>query len=471
MALAINLMIIMKLATKISLLLVSVVAVSGIVVGNFSIRAIESSFEQYISDYRENDLEEWSKLYTYYYQNNGDSWDDVNRLMTQSNGEMSPYNQNRFYWSPVVLVDAKTHKILAHPMSELVGMKVVQAMIDRSEALVYRNEVIGYMLPVDYFDKDYWILEENFMKNVSSSVIRGLVVTCVFAAIVGLAVSKNLIQPLRILTRRVRFMSKKQELSEIPVYSDDEIGELTASFNQMTRQIRKNDEMRVRLFADISHELRTPIAAVASKLEYSLMRNEDLHPEEISSLYDEMLRLNGLVNEVHNLSKIDAGHMEVTKTLIDFKKFFEEFLMIVEAEAMARDITVYVDMEENLPYCFADPERLKQIALNLVSNALRYTSDGGEIYLKAWGEKKFFAFSVTDTGIGMTEDEMDHIFDRFYRTDASRDRTTGGSGLGMAITKGLVDAHGGLIDVDSKKGVGSAFTVRFPLYVEEEIGL
>ena len=223
----------------------------------------------------------------------------------------------------------------------------------------------------------------------------------------------------------------------------------------------------MQLFADISHELRTPITAIAGTLENKLVKNEACPPEEISTLYDEMLRLSGMVTELQNISRLDAGHMPISKTLIDFKTFFQDFLMIIEADAEARDINVKVEMDEKLPYCYADPERLKQIVLNLVSNALRYTTNGGAVIFKAWSDKNNFIFSVSDTGIGMTEEECEHVFERFYRSDQSRARETGGTGLGMAITQGLVLAHDGTINVKSTKGVGTTFTVTLPLYDEK----
>ena len=197
------------------------------------------------------------------------------------------------------------------------------------------------------------------------------------------------------------------------------------------------------------------------------MKNEACEPEELSALYDEMLRLGGMVTELQNISRLDAGHMPINKTLINFEDFVKDFVVLFEADAETRDITVKVEYADKLPYCYADPERLKQIVLNLVSNALRYTTDGGVVILNAWADKENFIFSVADTGIGMSEEECQHVFDRFYRSDRSRARETGGTGLGMAITQGLVLAHGGRIEVKSKKDVGTTFTVYLPLYNEK----
>ena len=295
----------------------------------------------------------------------------------------------------------------------------------------------------------------------------GVAVTIVLAIILGWISARNLTKPLDKLTASVRRIAQGSTNEKVEIDNDDEIGELALAFNQMSAELSRANDARVQLFADISHELRTPITAIAGTLENKLVKNEDCTPEEISSLYDEMLRLGGMVTELQNISRLDAGHMPINKTLINFPDFFEDFLVIVDADAESRNITVKVEYADKLPYCYADPERLKQIVLNLVSNALRYTTDGGVVILKAWADKENFVFSVADTGIGMSEEDCKHVFDRFYRSDRSRARETGGTGLGMAITQGLILAHGGRIEVKSKKDIGTTFTVYLPLYNEK----
>jgi len=276
-----------------------------------------------------------------------------------------------------------------------------------------------------------------------------------------------LTRPLDKLILSVRRIGQGSTTEKVDIENDDEIGELALAFNQMSTELARANDARVQMFADISHELRTPITAIAGTLENKLVKNEACSPEDISALYDEMLRLGGMVTELQNISRLDAGHMPISKTLINFKSFVEDFVVLFEADAETRNISVKVEFADKLPYCYADPERLKQIVLNLVSNALRYTTDGGVVILNAWSDKENFIFAVSDTGIGMTEEECQHVFDRFYRSDRSRARETGGTGLGMAITQGLVLAHDGKIEVKSQKDVGTTFTVYLPLYDEK----
>lgn len=456
----------MNLSKKISLVLIMVVVLSGLLIGGLTIDSTQRSFDQYLLETRQAEISEWRNIYLEYYSNHANSWSGVERLM-QTDYDIR-YNIQNNYMRPIVLV-APDGQILAHPQIDLVGMVASPDILEHAFALVLDNRIIGYLLPIDYFDHKFWILENSFAKNVSRSIVKGIAVTSIIAIIIALILSNNMVRPLRELIDNVRAVGHDDSIGQVAVYSDDEIGQLATAFNQMAMEIEKNNNARVQLFADVSHELRTPLTAIAGTLENKLMRTEDLSLVEVSALYDEVLRMNNLVNELQNLSKLDAGHMDITKTLVDFKTFFRDFFLIVEADAESRHINVHVEMEENLPYCYADPERLKQVVLNLVSNALRYTQDGGDIFIKAWSDDKYFIFSVRDTGMGMTPQEAVHVFDRFYRSDQSRARVTGGTGLGMAITKGLVEAHGGMIDVQSKKEVGTTFTVRLPLYHPDEL--
>ena len=156
------------------------------------------------------------------------------------------------------------------------------------------------------------------------------------------------------------------------------------------------------------------------------------------------------------------------RTLISFRDYFADFTVLLEAEAESRQMNLVVNLDNAPEYCYADPKRLKQIILNLVNNAFRYTSAGGTITVEAQQEGKDFLFSVQDTGMGIAPEDLDKIFERFYRTDRSRDRESGGSGLGLAITKALVEAHGGWIKVASKLNEGTIFTVMLPGWDEAE---
>lgn len=455
----------MKLSSKLILMMSMIAVITGMVIGVVVVRSTNSSFGEYLQDTQQVEIGQWEDLYCRYYINNGYSWSGVQTLMDSyvSTAKSYTITGDGSYAQPIVLV-ATDRRILAHPTSALVGQRISVTTFEHGFPIYDdRKDLIGYLFPLDYFDQRLWNLEDTFIKSIQSAVIKGILVAFCFAVIVGIFFTHSTVMPLRRMITSIRRIGEGSTNEKVPVTTDDEIGELGLAFNQMSEELARSNDARVQLFADISHELRTPLTVIAGKLENTLNRNQSCSVEEISSLYDEVLRLNSMVNELQNISRLDAGHMALNKTEIDFKTFFSDFFLLVNADAEARSIKLKVDIPDDLPPCWADPERLKQIVLNLVSNALRYTQDGGTVVQKAWSENKRFYFSVTDTGIGMTEEECQHVFDRFYRTDRSRARETGGTGLGMAITKGLVEAHGGEISVKSIKNVGTTFTLWLPL--------
>ncbi|MFM9414288.1 sensor histidine kinase [Peptococcus simiae] len=452
----------MSLSKKISFVLLSVVTIGGLLIGGLTIDSTTRSFDQFLFETRQSEITEWYDIFMDYYETHDNSWEGVERLNVSEEPDRT-MSLGQAYQRPIVLV-SQSGQILVHPQKNFIGLTVDSSLLNHGFPLERGEEVIGYLLPVDYFDHKFWVLEESFIRNVSHSVIKGILATNLIAFIIALVLSQNMVQPLRKLIENVRKMGKSDHFVPVVVYSDDEIGELASAFNQMGLEIEKNSEARTRLFSDVSHELRTPLTAIAASLENKLLRTESLSPVEISALYDEVLRMTNLVKELQSISRLDAGHIDLSKTLIDFKSFFADFFVLLDAEAASRDIQVTIDTPDNLPYCYADPERLKQIVLNLVSNAMRYSNDGGQVTLAAEADDKYFIITVKDNGLGMSPQDLAHVFDRFYRSDASRARDTGGSGLGLAITKGLVDAHDGVIQVSSQLGEGTIFTVRLPLY-------
>ena len=443
---------------------------TGLIVGGVTLQLMGRSFNAYLEQNSRTEISEWRDYYLNYYELNGESWEGVQNYVIQNSAVRSNYGVWVLHEPEISVALLSTDGIiLTNSESSKVGQRVQDQVLNFGYPL-YENDsqnLVGYLVPADYLGYKFWALINSYLRDTRQSVVLGIIVTVILAIVLGWFVAKNLTKPLEKLTRSVRRIGQGSTNEKVNIDNDDEIGELALAFNQMSSELSRANDARVQMFADISHELRTPITAIAGTLENKLVKNESCTPEEISALYDEMLRLGGMVTELQNISRLDAGHMPINKTLIDFQSFFQDFLVIVDADAESRNIVVKVEFADNLPYCYADPERLKQIVLNLVSNALRYTSDGGVVIFKAWADKENFIFSVADTGIGMSEEDCAHVFDRFYRSDRSRARETGGTGLGMAITEGLVLAHGGRIEVKSKKDIGTTFTVYLPLYDEK----
>jgi len=444
----------MKLTSKISVILVVLVLMSGILIGILCVENISDAFDEYLFDTYEVMLDEWARTFVSYYAYNG-SWNGIEYF-----GRVVGLEQ-----SGVVLSDLNG-RILYHFDRDFVGTHVPQEIFARGYLLRVDHHVIGILYPAALFSDTFTIMQDEFAKAMMGAIVKGVFIISLFAIVIGVGLSVSIATPLKDLTMATKRMAKGNFSEPLPIYGNDEISDLSRSFNSMAHELEKNIDLRQQMVADISHELRTPLTVLSSKLEFTLEQNEPLEMEDVAVLYDEVIRLKGLVGELQDLSKLEAGHAMLDKTLISFPAYFSDFQVLLEAEAESRNIELQVDLAADLTYCYADAKRLKQIILNLVNNAFRYTADGGLVHIKAWQDVHGFYFSVQDTGIGIAADELDRIFERFYRTDQSRHRESGGSGLGLAITKALVDAHGGWIKVESELGVGTIFTVCLPHWDE-----
>ena len=448
----------MRLTSKISLTLVILVLVTGSLIGVLCMENTTDALDEYLYETHEVMLNDWARTFVSYYTYNGNKWDGVENLSHVASLQQSG-----------VVLSNLNGRILYHYDAAYVGRQVPQEIYSRGYILRVDKQVIGILYPAALFSDTFMQLEQDFVKSAMLAVAKGVFFTSLFAIIIGMALSIHIVHPLRDLTRAAKRMAKGNFEEPLPIYSTDEIGDLSRSFNTMAQEIEHGIEMRKQMMSDTSHELRTPLTVLASKLEFTLEQNKPLETEEVVVLYDEVIRLKGLVNELQDLSKLEAGHVVLDKTLIKFADYFEDFNVLLEAEAESRNLTLKVDLTDAPEYCYADPKRLKQIVLNLVNNAFRYTPEGGTVTIVAKQEENSLLFSVQDTGMGIAPEDVERIFDRFYRTDRSRDRESGGSGLGLAITKALVEAHGGQIKVASQLNVGTTFTVMLPGW-DETVG-
>ncbi len=380
----------MRLTSKISLILVVMVLVTGCLIGVLCIENINDALDEYLYETHEVMLNDWARTFVAYYTYNGNNWDGVENL-----GHVAELKQ-----SGVVLSNLNG-RVLYHYDDAYIGRQVPQEIYSRGYILRVDNQVIGILYPAALFSDTFMQLEQNFVKSTMVAVVKGAFFTSLFAIIIGMALSIHIVHPVRELTRAAKRMAKGNFEEPLPIYSTDEIGDLSRSFNTMAQEIEHGIEMREQMMADTSHELRTPLTVLASKLEFSLEQNKPLETEEIVVLYDEVIRLKGLVNELQDLSKLEAGHAVLDKTLIKFADYFEDFAVLLDAEAESRNMTLEMNLKEAPEYCYADPKRLKQIVLNLVNNAFRYTPEGGTVTIIAKEQDGDFLFSVQDTGMGI----------------------------------------------------------------------
>lgn len=239
-----------------------------------------------------------------------------------------------------------------------------------------------------------------------------------------------------------------------------EIDNLINSINELSRELYKMENMRKNLTSDISHELRTPLTSIQTHLEAMIDGMWEPSKERLNSVNEEVIRLSHLVNQLKNLAKFDSYEDKLNLKNENLTQLIKNIIYNNESYALDKNIRIKYELED--VNANIDKEKISQVIINLISNAIRYTNLNGEILIKLYKKSDFIKIIVKDNGIGIPEESLDYIFERFYRVDKSRCRNTGGTGVGLTICKSIVDLHKGKIEVKSKLNEGSEFIITLP---------
>lgn len=232
----------------------------------------------------------------------------------------------------------------------------------------------------------------------------------------------------------------------------------------MADKLEKTETMRRQLIGDVTHELRTPLTAVKGYLEGLMDGVLPADPETYEQIHSEIDRLQRLVNDLQELNRVEAGAIQLNLAPVPPERLIERIQSTFGRQFEDKNIQLVTDVETGLPNLFVDKDRIIQVLTNLAGNALQYTPNGGKVSISVRREKSEILFAVKDTGIGISTEQLTFIFNRFYRTDKSRNRASGGSGIGLTIAKALVQAHQGKIWAESNgEGKGSTFSFLIPL--------
>lgn len=305
----------------------------------------------------------------------------------------------------------------------------------------------------------------------------------VLALTVGASVfaGTRLVRPLHALTGAAQRMRDGEQPASVPVSGDDEVGRLAAAFNDMSAHRARLEEQRKAMVSDVAHELRTPLSNIRGWLEAAQDGLADPDPAFVSSLLEEAVQLQHIIDDLQDLAAADAGVLRLHAEPVGIRELLSQVAAAHQARAENAGVTLTVAVAATgpEPALRADPVRLRQAVGNLVSNAVRHTPEGGRVTLSAYASEGgdegddegkacdgTVVIEVQDTGSGIPAEDLPHVFDRFWRAEKSRSRRTGGSGLGLAIVRKLVEAHGGTVEATSTEGGGSTFALRLPAGTE-----
>ena len=310
----------------------------------------------------------------------------------------------------------------------------------------------------------------NFRAAVREALALAALAAFLVAMLVSLFVSRQVVAPVRAMTNASQRIAEGHYEERVQVAGDlskdelDELGRLALSFNQMAARLGQTESMRRQLIGDVAHELRTPLTTIKGSLEGLIDGVLPAEVETFQEIYREADRLQRLVNDLQELSRVEAGSYELNRRPVEVSQMVEITAARLGRQFEEKDMILETDLPDGLPMVLADEDRFGQVLLNLMGNALQYTSAGGKVTLTAQRAGNEVQVSVTDTGVGIPPEHLPHIFDRFYRVDKSRSRAGGGSGIGLTIAKYLVEAHGGRIWAQSPgSGKGSTFTFTLPI--------
>ena len=313
--------------------------------------------------------------------------------------------------------------------------------------------IIGYYGPFYYSDN-----ELLYISTLNKIFLGAGIISLLLALIVGVLMAEGLSRPiLHVIATAGKISSGDYNTRSIVKSNITEINNLTSTINNLAATLQKQEILRKRLTSDISHELRTPLATLQSYMEAILDGVWEPTPEKISSCHEEIMRLSRLVGDLEKLAKYEGENLILVKSEFSFTKLVKNIILNFENEYLIKKIEISFKSSE-IMIC-ADRDKISQIVINLVSNALKYTNQGGEVVIEMHQIDEFVELIVKDNGMGIPAKDLPFVFQRFYRADKSRNRLTGGAGIGLTITKSLVEAHKGRIMVESEIDKGTTFKI------------
>lgn len=466
-----------KIGARLTVTLAVVALLAGVTTAGGILWSVHGQFSGYRAQQGDRRVEEILQFLGAYYQARG-TWDGIAAILSPSHHAM---------WSGMHQMHAETglHDIMPGMMAlmDLGAERVAIATQDGRTVADSLGQVGAPMAPSDLAKglpirvNDQQVgtlvlerpavpplsqLDRSLVSRLTLSALLSGLGAAILAGVLGLFLARRITVPLRGLTQAASHLALRDLSVRVGVAGEDEIAELGNEFNRMAGQLEQQEQLRRSMISDVAHELRTPVTYLRSQFEAMQDGVAEPNLETLLPMHDEVLRLSRLLDDLQALSLADAGQLPLHRVTVQPEPIMEAIAATFGAAAEAKEIHFELEVVPNLPDLRADTDRLKQVILNLLGNALRHTPEGGRIELRVAPAPSGIAITVADTGEGISPEDLPHVFDRFYRADKSRSRAGGGSGLGLAIAKGIVKAHGGSIHVESQVGVGSRFTILLP---------
>jgi len=339
-----------------------------------------------------------------------------------------------------------------------------------ADALVYKDypiEVQGKKLGKVEIGREKTILasaeDRSFVYTMNAVYFMALLLSILLVLLMSKYLTGKFLQPLLIVKNNIQAIAGKEQKKISTITSNTaEIQELFQATEELAGRIEEQDKLRKRLTSDIAHELRTPLATLQSHLEAFIDGIWEPTPQRLSYCYDELIRLTRLINDLNELSVIESDKMPLNISAVNLSLLLEDMADNFRPLFSEKNINFQSIISQNV-VINGDSDRLKQVFVNILSNSYKYTPEQGKVNIRLQSEPGWAVTRIEDTGIGISPQDLPFIFERFYRGDVSRNRESGGAGIGLTIAKALVEAHHGTLEVQSQIGAGTSVRIKFPL--------
>lgn len=364
-------------------------------------------------------------------------------------------------WQRTILLDADGRVVLDHGSSDspLVGKIFTPQSSEIVIPLLINNVLVGTLvMDQGTIARPFQLIFTLVGPTAIISILLGIL-----TLIIGLLLMRRFINPLSEVIAAAQAVSQGDLTARVPVQArNDDLSALSDHFNRMAEELERSDKQRRNLLADIAHELRTPITILRGRLEGILDGVYQADEANIAPALEETYLLERLVEDLRLLALAEANQLRFELKPVNLAELGETILGLFSAQAGEKNVRLNIEAQPNLPTVMVDPQRFQQVVGNLIDNALRYTPAGSSIDLAIWRNNGTVELTVADEGPGIPDNELEHVFDRFWRGEKSRARATGGAGLGLSIARQLVEAQGGKISARNRKPRGFEVQITLP---------
>ncbi|MGE5138116.1 MAG: sensor histidine kinase [Rudaea sp.] len=394
-----------------------------------------------------------------YYESHG-GWQGVETLLSRggAGGMMGGGGMMR---TDLALADARG-VLVADSSGGPVGQTVDPAALAAGAPIQVGGRTVGTLLASSgMMSADP--ASRSFLDQVNRSLVLAALAAGLIALALGFLLFRQVTAPLHALASASSQLAAGDLRARVPVKGNDEIAEVGRAFNAMADDLARSEAARQAMLADIAHELRNPLGVIQSHLEAMLDGVFPAGPEQIASLHDETLLLTRLVGDLRELALAETGQLSLDRAPADLAALVSRVVTAFRPAAAEKGIELQSELDAITPPLQLDTHRVEQVLANLLSNALRYTPAGGAVKVKLGNTGAAARVEVSDSGPGISPDALPHVFERFWRGEKSSDQREGGVGLGLAIARRWIEAHGGRMGAESAVGQGSTFWFELPL--------